>query len=88
MPRLYFNLFEGVRIVPDEEGKEVPDIATARDIAVNAIRSIVADDANQGVVDLRGRIEICNEEKEVLAVLRFSEAVELLLETSPASGKR
>ena len=82
MARLYFNLFNSVGFVPDEEGKELPDLAAARETAVDAIRSLVADDARQGLVDLRGRIEVCDAAKEVLLVVRFAEAAELSLESA------
>ena len=78
MPRLYFNLFNSVGFVPDQEGKEVPNLAKAREIAVDGIRSILADDARGGLVDLRGRIEICDETRQVLVTVRFTEAVEFV----------
>ena len=78
MPRLYFHLFSTAGFVADEEGREVPDLAKAREVAVNGIRSLVADDAKGGLLDLRGRIEICDVTRKVLAVVRFAEAVEAL----------
>jgi hypothetical protein len=85
MPRLYFHLFSSAGFVPDQEGKEVPDLPRAREIAVNGIRSILADDARGGLVDFRGRIEICDGTKEVLAVVRFAEAVKVVLEAPKAA---
>ena len=58
----------------------MPDLAAAREIAVNGIRSMLADDVKHGVVDLRGRIDICSETGDVLAVVGFSEAVDILVE--------
>ena len=79
MARFYLHLFNSLGFVPDREGKELPGLAAARDDAVISIRSIIAEDVKQGRVDLRGRIEIANATQEVLAVVPFTDAVNLRL---------
>jgi hypothetical protein len=36
MPRFYFDVREGVRFAPDEEGLEFPDVAAEREAATTA----------------------------------------------------
>lgn len=44
-----------------------------------AFRSIVGEDAKQGLIDLAGRIEIMSETGDLLDVIPFAEAVEVRL---------
>jgi hypothetical protein len=79
MPRVYFHLFNSGGRFADEEGREVPDLGTARALAMQEIRSILSDEAKQGKVDLRGRIEITGDDDAALGVVLFSDAVDLFL---------
>jgi hypothetical protein len=83
MPRFYLHLYNRVGFARDEEGEELPDLAAARELAMTSIRDILAAEAKEGSIDLRGRIEIADENQEVLAVVRFPEAVELHLGEGP-----
>ena len=73
------HLYNSLGFVPDEEGKELSDLAAARRVAADAIRDILGEEVKKGVIDLRGRIEIANEAQEALAVVPFLEAVEIRL---------
>ncbi len=53
---------------------------TAREIAVDGIRSVLAEEVRHGRLDTHGRMEIADERGQVLAVIRFSEAIALRLE--------
>ncbi|MND01289.1 hypothetical protein D3C83_202310 [compost metagenome] len=70
--------------VPDEEGRELPDLGAAEDFAVDSIRSILKDELDTGRLDLRGRIDIADGGGQVLAVVPFDRAVELRLQQGPA----
>lgn len=78
MQRYYLHLFNGVGLANDEEGVELADLSAARTMAVAAVRDIVSAEARLGVIDLRGRIEIATEAREVLATVAFADAVEVL----------
>jgi hypothetical protein len=80
MPRFYLHLYNRIGAVPDEEGEDLPDLSEARESAFEAIRDIVSEEARHGTIDLRGRIEIAGEGSNLLAVVPFSEAVEVHLE--------
>lgn len=43
MPRYYFDMQEGDRVVPDEVGVVFPDIESARDQATRALAEIARD---------------------------------------------
>lgn len=79
MPRFFLHLFNRVGAVPDDEGTEVPDIATARHLAVQSVRDILSEEAKHGVIDLEGRIEIADDGGATLDVVPFASAVELRL---------
>ncbi len=78
MPRYYFNVHNSIGLVEDEEGRDFADLEAARAAALKGAREIIAEDAAQGVVDLRGRLEVIDEAGAVVLTLRFTEAVEVL----------
>lgn len=80
MARFYLHLYNRIGFVRDEEGEELPDIAAACEQALQGIRSVLSEEARAGIIDLRGRIEITGAGGELLAVVPFREAVELLME--------
>ena len=82
MPLFRFHSFNALGLVRDEEGQELPDHAAARVTALAAIRSIIADEAHQGRIDLRGRIEVRDEADRLLEVIQYSDAFEITLADS------
>jgi hypothetical protein len=84
MPRFYFHLHNSTGLTPDEEGRELVSLDEARDCAIEDIRSLLCGDIEQGLIDMRGRIEVIGERGEALLSVNFSEAVELRLEGEPA----
>ena len=77
MPLFYLHVYNQIGLARDEEGEDLPDIDLARKKAIDGIRSILSDEAHQGVLDLRGKVEIANDRGEVLDVVPFSDAFEL-----------
>ena len=86
MPRFYFDIFNGNGRTPDEEGLELESQAAARRIALDSVRSIIAEEARDGVIDLGGRIEVKDKAANVLMTVDFVEAFELRMPV--ASGNR
>ncbi len=80
MPRFYLHLYNDLGAVPDEEGEVLADLDDARERALKAIRDILSEEAKQGRIDLRGRIEISGDDRRPLAVVPFAEAIELHLD--------
>jgi hypothetical protein len=48
MGRFYFHLRSGEKVIADEEGSDLPDVATARLEALAAARYILADAIRSG----------------------------------------
>ncbi len=62
----------------DDEGQKFPDLPAARVAALRGIRDIIGNEAQQGRIDFRGRIEIADCGGEVLDSIPFLEAFEVL----------
>ena len=77
MPRYHLHLVTVFGASPDEEGGEYADLAAARSAAVAGIRSLIAEDARTGVVDLTGRIDISGPDQQVLLTVPFGDAIEI-----------
>ena len=83
MTRYHFNVHNGFGFLRDEEGRALPGLAAAREEGLKGARSIIADEVLQGRADLRGRLEIVDDDDRILMTIGFAEAVEVLL---PAAG--
>jgi hypothetical protein len=77
MPRFFFHVHNGIGLIEDEYGRELPDLARVRTEAIKGIRSIVGDEVLKGRIDLRGRIDIVDELALVVMTVSFEEAFEI-----------
>jgi hypothetical protein len=87
MPRFYLHLINRTGSARDEEGVELADAQAAQARAVEGIRSILADEAKAGRLDLDGRIEIADESGAILRVVPFEAAFEILPGGDRAAGR-
>jgi hypothetical protein len=76
MARFFFHLIDSVDILLDEEGIELSREAIAAN-ALRQARSIIADDACRGRIDLHYRIDVKDEQGTLVHSLPFSNAVEI-----------
>lgn len=76
MPRYFFHLQDGQE-TRDEEGVQLPDVAAARDVALENARSMVCEDVMNGQLNLDNRIEVTDEQGAILLTLTFREAFEI-----------
>lgn len=83
MPHYRFHVHNGNGLTCDEEGLDVEDVAAARQVAVESIRSFIADDAREGRIDLRGHIEVADERGDCIIQVPFPEAFDLQLPGDP-----
>ena len=75
MPPFYFHLFDDVLIL-DEEGVELPDVATAREVALQSARDVLAAEMiSKGSITLRHRIDVEDEDHHTVLTLPFRSAV-------------
>jgi len=87
MARFYLHLTNGGGRAPDEEGVELADADAAAARAVEGIRSILADEAKTGRLDLDGRIEIADEGGAIVRVVPFGDALEIRPGGDRAAGR-
>lgn len=85
MPRFFLDVINGHGEIPDEEGLELESQSAATAIALDSIRSMIAEDARRGVIDLTGRIVVRDEAHNELLTLPFGEAFQLKM---PKNGSR
>jgi len=86
MPRYYFNVHNSIGLVEDEEGRDFADLGAARAAALKGAREVIAGDAAEGIVDLRGRLDVIDSAGTVVLTLRFTEAVEVLRPDEDEAG--
>jgi hypothetical protein len=77
MPRFFFHVCNGDGHTPDDEGIDLAGQTAARGIAIDSVRSMVAEDVRRGVIDLDGRIMIRDRLGNDLLIVDFVEAFEL-----------
>lgn len=73
--RYFFHVLNGNGFTRDEEGQEFPDLDAARRCGLVGIRSVLGEELMRGIVDLTGRLDICDENDGVLLSIPFAEAV-------------
>ena len=75
MARYYFHIHDSHGLVPDDEGRELPDLETVRRQALKGARSIISGEAMQGYVDMERRIEVTDDAGAPVLAIPFDEAV-------------
>jgi len=64
MSRYYFNLrLPGDQVIADQDGSDLPDIATARREAMTAARQILADAIKSGSENIPRSIRYCGQRR-------------------------
>ena len=85
MPRFFFYVFNGHGEIPDEEGSDLASHGAAHRIALDSIRSMIAEDARKGLIDLTGYIEVRDDKQQELMTVPYAEAFELRMPTDRSS---
>jgi hypothetical protein len=77
MPRFYFHLINDLD-VPDEEGVELPDLNSAREVARCSARMLMGQvPKDESRINLSHRIEIENDHGRVLETVWFRHVVQV-----------
>jgi hypothetical protein len=71
MPRYYFDIRDGDKLVEDAEGIELSDVAAAREEAVAAARELLAEHLRHGELPETKQFEIRNEAGELIETVPF-----------------
>jgi hypothetical protein len=77
MGRYFFHLFNDLD-VPDLEGRDLPDDAAARTVAIAEAREMMAADVRKGRLDLSHRIDVENRFRQPVVTIRYRDAIELI----------
>lgn len=78
MPRFHMHLKNAHFDHPDEEGVQLADIADARSNAIVGIRDVLSHEVREGKMDLRGKVDIKDDEGKVLLTVAFSVAINII----------
>jgi len=77
MPRLYFHFHDGIDMMLDEGGNDIPVEQIVARALVEA-RAIIADEVLRGRIDLRPRIDVQDGDGTVVHRLCFVDAVKII----------
>lgn len=77
MPIYHLHLHNAHVDASDEDGHDLPDLASARRKAVAGIRDFLGHEAMDGRIDFRGHVDIADDTGEILTSVRFIEAFEV-----------
>jgi hypothetical protein len=78
MPCYYLNLHNGHGPIIDEDGADFADLASARQRAVEGIRSLLSHEVLEGRIDLRGHLDIVDETGVTVAIIAFADTIEIV----------
>jgi hypothetical protein len=87
MPRFYLNIRNGNGFTPDEEGRDFAGAEEARAEAVKGARSLLSAEVEQGQLDLRGAIEVTDEQGAHVMSIAFRDALVILDGPVPAADE-
>ena len=83
MPRYFYDLYNDITAI-DDEGRELPDLMSAKATAlVEAREMIEASVQEHGKVDLHHRIQVRDELGTVIYTLQFEDAVQVVRDGEP-----
>ena len=78
MPRFYINVRNGMGYSHDAEGRDLPDLETARNEALEGARELMAAELREGrTLRLSDTVEIEDADRRQLLILPFREAVRI-----------
>jgi hypothetical protein len=84
----YFHVHNGFGVARDAEGSEHIDVEHARRHAAAGIRSMLSAEVLDGRLDLRGHVEIADENHCAVEVVKFADVLHLLTGELPRDNTR
>lgn len=76
MPRFFFTVISGKSVLDDQEGSDLPSLDRAIEEALKDARALMSEAILQGRDISEDSIIIQDKQREVLKVVRFSEALD------------
>jgi hypothetical protein len=77
MAKYYLHIQNAHGHAEDEEGVEVASLAEAQELAVTGIRSLLSAEVMNGTMNLKGRIDIADEQGTILVTVPFKDAIKV-----------
>ena len=74
MPHFYFHLHNDLEAL-DPEGRDLPDLAAARDAATRAVRELAAETVAEGRLNLGHFVEVADGAGEPLFRVAFGDVI-------------
>jgi len=87
MGRFHLNIRNGSGMTEDEEGLELAGPEEARRKAIEGARSMLSAEVLSGNLDLRGRIEVTDEQGDPVLTVEFRDVVSVLTGPLPSSDE-
>ncbi len=82
MARYFMHLRDGTEQILDPEGLEFPNIEAMRKAVLVSARDLMTGDIREGVMDLRFRIDVEDEDGAIIYTLPFKHAVNIIPEAA------
>ena len=82
MARYFMHLRDGTEQILDPEGLEFANIEAMRKAVLVSARDLMTGDIREGVMDLRFRIDVEDEDGEIIYTLPFKHAVNIIPEAA------
>ena len=76
MPHFRFHIINDID-VPDPEGQDLDNLAAAHMKAIDYARDLASAAVRQGRLDLQHRIDVEDEDGNVLATVTFADAIDV-----------
>ena len=83
MPRYFLNIRNSLTFVEDEEGRELAGVAEVHGIAVEGALSLLSAEVAEGRLDLRGCIEVTDEQGDLVLTVPFRDALTIMDDDQP-----
>jgi hypothetical protein len=77
MPTYYLHVCDGSGFVEDSEGHQLADAESARKLATDGLRDILAGDLRNGHLNTASFIDIEDEHHQLVATVSFEEVVRI-----------
>lgn len=76
MPIFFFHLFDDM-VSMDEEGKDLPSLEAAHEVAVSNVRDMACAEVLKGSLHLDHRIDVTDRSGEVIDTVCFADVVQV-----------
>jgi hypothetical protein len=83
VPHYFFDLHNDIEAI-DSEGRDFPDVEAAKVNAIREVREMMCESVQTGRVNLSHRIDVRDESGQVIHVVRFGEAVQVIQGEQPS----